>query len=201
MYNNSTKLMNRGTTMVKFSCDKCGSEVKTIFHIPYYDYATDAHGAQLYGFPRRADLCSNCHERYKRLNLDIDDFMRFSEKELSFLESTFRVGDEVITSTGQVGTIVDICTCDQCKERGFYEPTVETKIGNGTIYITDNDKRVGFRSFYKIGERVFGNIDKDSLLYDIKRINEEMVNLSKQRIELESQRDVVEYYSQLEKEK
>ena len=48
------------------------------------------------------------------------------------------------------------------------EPTVEIKVGNGAIYLTDNDKRVGFRSFYKIGNRVFGNIDEDVVLADIR---------------------------------
>lgn len=34
----------------------------------------------------------------------------------------FKVGDKVVTVYGETGVIVDICTCDNCKERGFYEP-------------------------------------------------------------------------------
>lgn len=95
-------------------------------------------------------------------------------------EYNFKVGDEVITSTGQVGVIEDICDCEYCKERGFCEPQVETKIGNGTIYITDNDKRVNFRSFYKIGDYVFGNIDKESLLYNMICAHKKLDELAKQ---------------------
>ena len=84
------------------------------------------------------------------------------------VEYDFRVGDRVITSTGKVGIIESICDCDQCKARGFYEPSVEAVDGVGSIYITDNDKRVGFRSFYQIGKYKFGNIDKESVEYDIK---------------------------------
>lgn len=83
------------------------------------------------------------------------------------MEYNFKVGDKVITSTGQTGVIESICDCKRCKERGFCEPNVKTINGVGKIYITDNDKRVGFKSFYQIGEYLFGNIDKESVGYDI----------------------------------
>lgn len=79
------------------------------------------------------------------------------------LSCGFKIGDEVITSTGKVGRITHICTCDSCKDRGFYEPRVEVDIGNEPIHITVNDKRDNFSSFYKIGDKVFGNIDEDTL--------------------------------------
>ena len=44
------------------------------------------------------------------------------------LTCDFKIGDEVITSTGEIGRIVGICTCDLCKRRGFYEPRVEFTI-------------------------------------------------------------------------
>ena len=34
----------------------------------------------------------------------------------------FNIGDEVITYDGRKGKIVDICHCEGCKRRGFYEP-------------------------------------------------------------------------------
>lgn len=107
-------------------------------------------------------------------------------------EYNFKVGDEVITSTGEVGVIKDICDCKYCKERGFCEPQVETKIGNGTIYITDNDKRVNFRSFYKIGDYIFGNLDEDCLLYDIKRTEEEINRLKNELNVLKKQQNVMQ---------
>lgn len=80
------------------------------------------------------------------------------------VEYDFKVGDVVITDTGVVGAIEDICDCDRCKARGFYEPTV--KVTNGaddTIWITDTDKENGFIRFYQIGKYKFGNIDKESV--------------------------------------
>ena len=103
----------------------------------------------------------------------------------------FKVGDKVITSTGEVGTIISFCTCQFCKERGFYEPTVEDEIGNDAIYITDIDKRNGFSSFYKIGDQIFGNIDEDAVKDSIKSVKEQVYKLQSELIELTSQLDVV----------
>ena len=64
----------------------------------------------------------------------------------------FKVGDEVITYDGRVGTITDFCTCSSCKQRSFYEPEIEMKIGS-QIWMTDTDKDNGFDDFYKIGKR------------------------------------------------
>ena len=178
--------------MVKCFCDKCKKEVPDVIRIPEWQIAEDGCGVKLLSFIKdEHDLCQKCNERFERLNLDITDYMKLSEEELDFLEYTFKVGDEVITSTGQVGVITDICTCGQCKERGFYEPIVETKIGNYHIYITDNDKRVNFRSFYKIGDRVFGNIDEDVVLHDIKWTNEQIEQLNHELYQMRDQLDIV----------
>ena len=61
--------------MVKFICDKCGEEVKSIYHIHHQESVVDALMTKLMEFPRQTDLCSNCNELYKRLNLNIADFM------------------------------------------------------------------------------------------------------------------------------
>ena len=103
----------------------------------------------------------------------------------------FKVGDQVITSTGEIGYIDWICTCDNCKERGFYEPHVEVEIGVDSIYITDNDKMRGFRSFYKIGDRVFGNIDEDSLDYSIQSKQSQICELQEDLVQLNAQLDVI----------
>jgi hypothetical protein len=100
------------------------------------------------------------------------------------LTQGFKIGDEVITDDGRVGTITDICTCDKCKKRGFYEPMVEMKIGS-QIYITDTDKENGFISYYKIGDQVFGNIDDKYLLNHLKTYQEAIK-------EIEAQLDVIE---------
>ena len=64
----------------------------------------------------------------------------------------FKVDDRVITTFGEVGRITNICTCDSCARRGFYEPKwVEDGSGN-THYITAWDPSVGFSGYYQIGE-------------------------------------------------
>ena len=181
--------------MIKCYCDKCKKEVPNVTRIIEYEEARDAHGIKLVEFVSGAhDLCDECNEKFMYLNIDIVDYMKLSEEEIELLYGTFKVGDKVITSTGECGVITDICTCEQCKERGFYEPIIETKVGSSTIYITDNDKRANFRRFYKIGNRVFGNIDEDALLNSIERNQERTKELNEEWIELRKQRDILKHY-------
>jgi hypothetical protein len=113
------------------------------------------------------------------------------ECELQELTCGFKVGDKVITSTGEVGHIDWICDCDNCKERGFFEPHVETEIGLYDIYITDGAKRNGFRRFYSIGNYIFGNIDEDGLGDNIKSKNAQIHELKEELVELNAQLDVI----------
>ena len=75
----------------------------------------------------------------------------------------FRVGDEVITSDGRKGKIVDICHCEECERRGFYEPKVLYDEYDEVEYITNDDKECNFRDFYKIGNTIFGNADMSKI--------------------------------------
>lgn len=161
--------------MIKIYCDRCGKEITDNINKEVEETkAIDLYGTVVAKWTKMLHYCDECqHED---------------------LTCGFKVGDQVITSTGQVGTITDICTCDNCKDRGFYEPTVEVEIGNGSIWITDNDKRVNFRSFYKIGDQVFGNIDEDCVLYNIKHKKECIEEQQKELIELESQLDVIKRF-------
>lgn len=158
--------------MVKVFCDKCGKEITSDAHKVIEEIkCTDARGDTLVAFPKEIHICDECME--------------------NSLTCGFKIGDEVITSTGEVGRITDICTCKKCKERGFYEPTVEVDIGNDAIYITDNDKRNNFSSFYKIGDHVFRNIDEDAVKDSIKFVRDQVKKLQLELIELDSQLNVV----------
>ena len=88
----------------------------------------------------------NCYKEYDNENR----YDECIEKDSNY---DFKIGDEVITSTGEVGRIIDICICDLCKRRGFYEPRVEFIIG-GARYISNNDKKDNFCSYYKIGDKI-----------------------------------------------
>lgn len=159
--------------MIKICCDKCSKEITgNVNAVEERIEAKDCHGAVITAFKGGTlHYCDEC--QYEDLTCG------------------FKVGDWVVTSDGKVGIITDICTCDQCKKRGFYEPKVEVVIGTGSIWITDDDKRVNFRSFYRIGNHIYGNIDEDCVLDDIERKKEEITGAQKDLIELEKQLDVV----------
>ena len=78
---------------------------------------------------------------------------------------TFKVGDRVITIYGDDGIITDICFCERCEERGFYEPEVKYNDGN-TDYITNFSYKENFSSFYKIGKYTFGKKPIKELLIE-----------------------------------
>lgn len=163
--------------MIKVYCDKCGKEITGNANVFSDDFEVrDGHNVLMSYRGKTLYYCDECAH--------------------SDLTCGFKVGDQVITSNGKTGIITDICTCDQCKKRGFYEPKVEVIIGTGSIWITDNDKRVNFRSFYRIGDHIYGNIDEDVVLYDIERKNEEIIDAQKDLIELEKQLDVVKKLKQ-----
>ena len=169
--------------MIKVFCDKCGKEITDNINTVIEE--TEA-----------KDGCNNTVMKFASASYQYCD--ECMEKGLT---CGFKVGDEAITSTGEVGTIISFCTCQFCKERGFYEPTVEVEIGNDPIYITDIDKRNGFSSFYKIGDKVFGNIDEDAVKDSIKSVKDQIKKLQHELIELEAQLDVVKKIKQTNKTK
>ena len=120
-------------------------------------------------------LCPSCDHKYRKIrkntpNVSLEDFIK---------EVDFKVGDQVITSDGRIGAIVDICTCDMCKERGFDEPKVRYSNGD-TDYITISNKNNGFKYFYQIGNKVFGNLDEETLVSRIETLKTEMQELENQ---------------------
>lgn len=110
----------------------------------------------------------------------------------------FKVGDKVITAKGEVGIIQEICSCDGCKERGFYEPQIKTLIGNDTIMCTDSDKRDNFKSFYSIGEEVYGNLDDTELICDIAKVKRQIKDKQTELEQLEKQYEFIGHLSKKE---
>ena len=147
--------------MIKYFCDRCGKEITG--KVNEYADTTEAinpHTQKVVATWKSVEhICDECEQ-----------------KELT---CGFKVGDQVITDDGRTGTITDICTCDRCKERGFYESTVD--FGDYIDYIMTSDKNDGFKSYYKIGDRVFGNINEESVNKELEEIGERYNKLVKQQ--------------------
>ena len=171
--------------MIKYFCDRvgCGKEIKDeVALVPIYAY--DGKGNKIMFFENK-HICEDCAKKLEEIK-DVlvrkhyeQDFLQMSDKDIELICNAFKVGDKVITADGRTGTITDICTCDRCKERGFYEPTVN--FGDYTDYIMTSDKNDGFKSYYKIGDRVFGNINEESVNKELEEIGERYNKLVKQQ--------------------
>ena len=146
--------------MIKFYCDKCGKEITgNVNTVVEETQAVDRQDNVVATWTDTVYYCDEC--QYEELNYG------------------FKIGDEVITYDGRVGSIIDICTCDRCKERGFFEPEVQYNDG-GTDYIMISAKNNGFKDFYKIGDQIFGNLDDRRLLARILGLREELKDLEEQ---------------------
>ena len=159
--------------MIKYFCDRCGKETEKGRQM--YTDVYDGLGVLIDHIGTFKHLCEECSEKLDTIKDRLEheeDIFNMSDEEIELLCYTFKVGDKVIADDGRTGTIVDICTCDRGRERGFYEPTVQMDIGVRQIEITDTDKENGFSSFYQIGDRVFGNVDNEASEYILQRIEE-----------------------------
>lgn len=176
--------------MIKYYCDKCGNEVIGEGK-EYVLFAKDGCGVKLVRLPQNCQLCYECAKEFEESSLDIEDFLELQDGKFEYAKKyNFKVGDIVITSSGKVGVITDL---DHYGERKDFSILVATSIGVGRIYITDNDLRCGFASFYQIGNYLFGFIDEDTVDYDIKQTEESIYKLQKEKIDYEAQKDVIQY--------
>lgn len=98
-------------------------------------------------------------------------------------EIIIRTGDKVITADGRVGRVTSVCECEDCAERGFFEPTYMIKGDPVEHYISIGQYRKGFPDFYLIGKNFFGNkISTDEME---RRISEqrEVVEREKEKLD------------------
>ena len=92
----------------------------------------------------------------------------------------FEIGDEVITTKGKRGRIIDFCNCDSCKRRGFLEPIWIREDDNVKDYITVHQVEFGFGGFHRIGKYRFNDFDKDKILESMNWCRKELKQLKKQ---------------------
>ena len=186
---------------VKYFCDRCGNEFKSNgLVVPVYAY--DALGIKLFDVGKKF-LCEECTKKFELIKDRLEheeDFFELTDDDISLMEYDFKVGDIVVTDTGEVGFIESVCDCDRCKKRGFYEPRAKTIDGDDTIYITDTCKSNGFISFYQIGKYKFGNLDKASVLRSIEYINKDIKEVTERLKRYKKQLHHISMLETLEKE-
>ena len=106
-------------------------------------------------------------------------------KENNITDIQFHEGDFVENNDGKIGYISSICHCDNCKNRGFFEPTITYTDGT-TDYISNYSvKSVPF-DYKQIGTQKFLTEDVlrnriTALEKENKELKEEVDNLTIQR--------------------
>lgn len=168
--------------MIKYFCDRCGKETKKEARFIPKDVARGGISNSVMFVFDNGILCEKCAEKFDAIKDKLkheEDIFNMTEEEIRLLRCSFKVGDKVITADGRTGTITSICTCERCKERGFYESEVD--FGDYTDYIMISDKEDGFKSYYQIGDRVFGNLDEESVIKELEEIGERYNKLIKQQ--------------------
>lgn len=97
----------------------------------------------------------------------------------------FHEGDYVESSDGKIGYISSICHCDECKKRGFFEPTIAYSDGT-TDYISNYSVKTVSSDYKQIGTQKFSTKDVlrnriAALEKENKELKEKVDNLTIQR--------------------
>ena len=77
-------------------------------------------------------------------------------KENNVTNIKFNIGDFVENRDGRIGYISDICHCDECKKRGFFEPTIQYSDGTSD-YISNYSVKHVSKDYKQIGIQKFDN--------------------------------------------
>lgn len=106
-------------------------------------------------------------------------------EENNITDIQFHEGDYVENKDGKIGYISSICHCDECKKRGFFEPTITYSDGT-TDYISNYSVKTVPFDYKQIGIQKFSTEDIlrnkiDALEKENKELKEEVDNLTIQR--------------------
>lgn len=80
-------------------------------------------------------------------------------KENNITDIQFHEGDYVESGDGKIGYISSICHCDECKKRGFFEPTI-TYLDGTTDYISNYSVKTVTSDYKQIGIQKFSKEDE-----------------------------------------
>lgn len=86
----------------------------------------------------------------------------------------FKVGEEVIDTYGRKGTIIEVCHCEQCEARGFYEPIIEWEYCLTPDMPSNLAEAKGFPSIHSIGNRIFNDYELDFAKSEILKYQDEI---------------------------
>ena len=79
-------------------------------------------------------------------------------EENNITDIQFHEGDYVKKNEGKIGYISSICHCDECKKRGFFEPTITYSDGT-TDYISNYSVKTVPSDYNQIGTQKFSTED------------------------------------------
>ena len=107
------------------------------------------------------------------------------EKKNNITDIQFHEGDFVENKDGKIGYISSICHCDECKKRGFFEPTITYSDGT-TDYISNYSVKTIPYDYKQIGIQKFSTEDElrnriTVLEKENKELKEKVDNLTIQR--------------------
>ena len=107
------------------------------------------------------------------------------ETENNITDIQFNEGDFVENKDGKIGYISSICHCDECKKRGFFEPTITYSDGT-TDYISNYSVKTVSSDYKQIGTQKFSTEDVlrnriAALEKENKELKEKVDNLTIQR--------------------
>ena len=80
-------------------------------------------------------------------------------EENNITDIQFHKGDFVENKDGKIGYISSICHCDECKKRGFFEPTIIYLDGT-TDYISNYSVKTVTSDYKQIGIQKFSKEDE-----------------------------------------
>lgn len=108
-----------------------------------------------------------------------------ASKENNITDIQFHEGDFVENKDGKIGYISSICHCDECRKRGFFEPTITYSDGT-TDYISNYSIKTVSSDYKQIGIQKFSKEDElrnriAALEKENKELKEEVDNLTIQR--------------------